>query len=71
MKRKRQETVTNAMKRKTKEGDKTGPNAGTYIGESSEMVTCEQRPKDKLMKGKGMNEVGVFKQLKNQGDSGI
>ena len=47
------------MKRKTKEGDKTGPNAGTYIGESSETVTCEQRPKDKLVKGKGMNEVGA------------
>lgn len=35
------------------------------------MVTCEQRPKDKLVKGEGMNEVGAFKQLKNQGDSGI
>ena len=35
------------------------------------MVTCEQRPKDKLMKGEGRDEVGVFKQMKNQGDSGI
>ena len=41
------------------------------MGEGSETVTCEQRPKDKLVKGEGMNEVGVFKQLKNQGDSGM